>query len=60
MIIRTTSVSGAYLNCIGKLNLNECQNGIRIWSIFVLYLNEYQNGVRVWSVYELYLKVESE
>ena len=59
-----TSVSGAYLNCIGKLNLNEYQNGIRIWSVSELYqklnLNEYQNGIRVWSVSELYLKVGSE
>ena len=32
------SVSGAYLDCILKLNLNEYQNGIRVWSVFELYL----------------------
>ena len=45
------SVSRAYLNCIGKLNLNEYQNGISIWSVYELYLeavlNGYQNGIRI-------------
>ena len=31
-------VSRAYLNCIRKLNLNEHQNGIRVWSVSELYL----------------------
>ena len=57
-------VSGTYLNCIWKLNLNEYQNDIRIWSVSELYLkaqlNEYPNGIRIWSVSELYLKAESE
>ena len=59
-----TSVSGVYLNCILRLNLNEYQDDIRIWSVSVLYqtlnLNEYQDGVRIWSVSELYLEAESE
>ena len=58
------SVSGAYLNCIKRLNLNEYQDGIRIWRVSELYqkvnLNEYQDGIHIWSVSELYLKGESE
>ena len=38
MSIRMASVSGAYLNYIKKLNLNEYQDGIRIWSVSELYL----------------------
>ena len=33
------SVSGAYLHCILSLNLNEYQNGIRVWSVSELYPN---------------------
>ena len=58
------SVSGAYLNCIWKLNLNEYQNDIRVWSVSVLYLklnlNEYHDGIHAWSVYVMYLKTEYE
>ncbi|CAI8595590.1 unnamed protein product [Vicia faba] len=32
------SVSGAYLNSIKRLNLNEYRDGIRIWSVSELYL----------------------
>ena len=37
MSIRMASVSGAYLNCIKGLNLNEYQNGFRVWSVSELY-----------------------
>ena len=54
------SVSGAYMYCICELNLNEYQDGIRIWRVSELYLketmNERQNGIHVWSVSELYMK----
>ena len=33
MSIRMASVSGAYLNCIKRLNQNEYQNGFHIWSV---------------------------
>ena len=64
MSIRMASMYGAYLNCICKLCMNECQNGIRVWSVSELYLrdtlNEFQDGIRIWSLSELYLKIESE
>ena len=64
MSIRMASASGAYLNCIMMLNLNEYQNGIRVWSVSELYLkeilNEYQKGICVWSVSKLFLKADSE
>ena len=31
-------MSGAYLNCIFELKLDEYQNGIRVWSVSELYL----------------------
>ena len=37
MSIRMASVFGAYLNCIRRLNLNEYENGIRVWSVSELY-----------------------
>ena len=59
------SVSRVYLKLYQKLNLNEYQDGIRVWSVSVLYLRslnlkEYQNGIRIWCISELYLNVESE
>ena len=55
------SVSGAYLDCIKRLNLNEYQNDIRIYNVSELYLeailNEYQNRLHIWSVSEFYLEV---
>ena len=51
MSVRMTSVSGLYPNYIWKLNLNEYQNGIRIWSVSELYLkgilNKYQNSSHI-------------
>ena len=38
MSIKMESVSGAYLNCILGLILNDYQNGIRVWSVSKLYL----------------------
>ena len=38
MSIMIESVPEAYLNCIVQLNLNEYQDGIRVWSVSELYL----------------------
>ena len=43
-----TSVSGVYLYCIWKLNLNEYQNGVRVWSVSVLYLKIESEWVSEW------------
>ena len=31
------SISGVYLYCIGELNLNDYQDGIRVWIVSELY-----------------------
>ena len=49
MNIRMTSISEAYLYCIIRLNLNEYQNGIRVWSVFVLYLKTKFESVSEWN-----------
>ena len=49
MSIRMESVSGAYLNYIWKLNLNEYQNGVRVWSVSKLYLKAVSEWVSGWN-----------
>ena len=48
MSIRMASVSGAYMYCIWKLNMNEYKNGIRVWSISVLYIKVESEWVSEW------------
>ena len=43
-----TSVFGAYLNCIWKLILNECQDGIRVWSVSEMHLKVGSEWVSEW------------
>ena len=48
MSMRSASVSGVHLNCIWKLNLNEYQNGVHIWSVSELYLKIESEWVSEW------------
>ena len=55
-VLRIISINGLYLTCFLKLNLNEYQNGVRVWSVSVLYLKSWiWMSVRVASVSEAYL-----
>ena len=51
MNVRMISIFGSYLNCIWKLNLNEYQNDIRVWSVSVLYLKTESKWVSEWHPY---------
>ena len=64
MSMRIASVFGAFLNCIWKLNLNEYQNGIRVWSVSKLYLKRFESEwvsrwhpclERIWTVSESWI-----